>query len=126
MSFLVYFLCGLAGGVLGGMGMGGGTALIPLLVLVCGVPQTAAQGVNLVAFLPMSLAALAVHAKNGFLETRGLWALVVPALLFSLLFSLLASVLPAAALRQGFGAFLVVLAVINFQKLRKPGLRKGK
>ena len=46
MAFLTLFLCGVAGGLLGGMGMGGGTALIPLLTLF-GVPQAAAQGVPL-------------------------------------------------------------------------------
>ena len=37
MSFYLFFLCGVLGGVLGGMGMGGGTALIPLLTLYLGV-----------------------------------------------------------------------------------------
>ena len=70
MSFLIFLLCGIAGGVLGGMGMGGGTLLIPLLTAVCGVKQTAAQGVNLLCFLPMSAVALAVHAKSGLLKKR--------------------------------------------------------
>ena len=51
MGFVVLFLIGFAGGVLGGMGMGGGTALIPLLTL-CGVGQAEAQAVNLLAFAP--------------------------------------------------------------------------
>ena len=37
MRFLVYLLAGLAGGILGGMGMGGGTVLIPILTMFCGV-----------------------------------------------------------------------------------------
>ena len=35
MRFLVCLLAGLAGGVLGGMGMGGGTVLIPILIITC-------------------------------------------------------------------------------------------
>lgn len=54
MRFLVCLLAGLAGGVLGGMGMGGGTVLIPILTMLCGVPQHMAQSVNLFSFLPMS------------------------------------------------------------------------
>ena len=91
MSFLIFLLCGIAGGVLGGMGMGGGTLLIPLLTAVCGVKQTAAQGVNLLCFLPMSAVALAVHAKSGLLKKEGLAFLTVPALLFSALFSVAAA-----------------------------------
>lgn len=115
MSFIVLFLCGVAGGALGGMGMGGGAALIPLLTLACGVPQTAAQGVNLLSFLPMATAALAVHAKNGLVRREGVAFLVLPALLFSALFSLLAVALPAAALKKGFGVFLVVLSFFELR-----------
>ncbi len=110
MSFLLLLLCGLAGGLLGGMGLGGGTALIPLLTLVCGVEQTAAQGINLLSFLPMSAAALAVHAKKGLLAKEGLASLTLPALVFSVLFSLLAAALPARALSKGFGVFLCILS----------------
>lgn len=66
MRFLLWFSAGVFGGVLGGMGMGGGTVLIPLLTLFCGVPQHMAQSVNLFTFLPMSLLSLRVHAKTGF------------------------------------------------------------
>lgn len=124
MAFLVFFLCGIAGGILGGMGMGGGTALIPLLTLFCGVEQTAAQGVNLLSFLPMSLLALSIHAKNGLLERRGLGYLILPALGFSVAFSLLAAVLPAAALSKAFGAFLAALSLFQFRSAfqeRKKG-----
>ena len=107
MSFVIFLLCGVVGGVLGGMGMGGGTLLIPLLNL-CGVAQSAAQGVNLLSFLPMSALALTVHAKNG------LAFLTVPALLFSALASVAAAYLPEVALSKGFGLFLVTLSVFQF------------
>ena len=100
MAFLLLILCGFAGGLLGGMGMGGGTALIPLLTLF-GVGQAAAQGVNLLSFLPMAARALAVHAKAGLLRGRGLFPLVLPALRFSALGSLRAAYLPADALEKG-------------------------
>lgn len=113
MSFIVFLLCGVAGGVLGGMGMGGGTLLIPLLN-ACGVGQAAAQGVNLLCFLPMSAVALSVHAKSGLLKKDGLAFLTVPALIFSLLASVLAAHLPEAALSKGFGLFLTALSVFQF------------
>lgn len=119
MAFLVFLLCGVAGGVLGGMGMGGGTALIPLLTVACGVEQGVAQGVNLLSFLPMSLLALTVHAQNGLLQKQGLLPLIVPALLFSALSSLLAAVLPSKILKTGFGIFLVVLSLFRFSAALK-------
>ena len=112
MAFLTLFLCGLAGGVLGGMGMGGGTVLIPLLTLF-GVGQAAAQGINLVSFLPMAALVLPVHAKSGLLRGEGLVPLILSALVFSALGSLLAARLPSAVLERGFGAFLIVLALVR-------------
>ena len=114
MSFYLYLLCGLAGGLLGGMGMGGGTALIPLLTIFLGVEQGVAQGVNLLSFLPMSAVALTVHARAGLLRVQSLPLLCIPALVFSVLFSLLATQLPGRVLRSGFGAFLVILSLIRF------------
>jgi len=114
MAFILFAVCGFLGGILGGMGMGGGTALIPLLTIFCGVQQNVAQGLNLLSFLPMSLFALAVHAKNGLLVKDKIWWIVLPALVFSVLGSLCAAFLPARALRSGFGVFLIVLSFPRF------------
>ncbi len=114
MAFLTLFLCGAAGGLLGGMGMGGGTALIPLLTLF-GVDQAAAQGINLLSFLPMAALALSIHAKNGLVKRDGLLFFVLPALLFSVPGALLATCLPSAALERAFGAFLIVLSLFRFR-----------
>ncbi len=114
MSFYLLFLCGVAGGIFGGMGMGGGTLLIPLLTLFLGVPQGVAQGVNLLSFLPMSLIALSVHAKNGLLVKEGLFQLILPALIFSALGAVCAAFLPSRILGRGFGLLLIVLSLFSF------------
>ncbi len=106
-------ILGFLGGVPAGMGMGGGTVTIPLLVLLGGVDQKIAQAANLFAFLPMSAGALKVHAQNGLLQTKGIVWIVFPALLLSALGSLLIGALPSEILRKGFGAFLVFLAVFS-------------
>lgn len=119
MSFYAFFLCGIVGGILGGMGMGGGTLLIPLLTLFFQVPQAVAQGVNLLSFLPMSLIALKIHAQDGRLETRGIFYIVLPALFFSGALAFVAGALPSAVLRRGFGFFLIVLSLFPFSKAGK-------
>jgi uncharacterized membrane protein YfcA len=119
MSFYLYLVLGFLGGIPAGMGMGGGTVTIPLLVLVGGVPQKVAQCANLYAFLPMSLGALRTHAENGLLQMEGMGWMVVPALLLSALGALVAGVLPADFLRTGFGVFLIVLAVVGGLKTLK-------
>ena len=54
--------------MLGGMGMGGGTVLIPALTVILGVEQHVAQATNLIAFLPMALFTLKIHKENGLLH----------------------------------------------------------
>lgn len=115
MAFYLFLLIGVAGGLLGGMGMGGGTALIPLLVLFCGVEQGVAQGLNLLSFVPMSAVALTVHAKRGLVKGREAFPVALPALLFSALFSLLSDFLPSAVLKLSFGTFLILLSLIRLK-----------
>ena len=115
-------LLGFLGGIPAGMGMGGGTVTIPLLVLIGGVEQKIAQCANLFAFLPMSLFALKTHAKNGLLETKGMLWVIVPALLLSAAGTILAVALPSELLRKAFGIFLIFLAVVGLRNaLKKNG-----
>ena len=116
MSFYLYLLLGFLGGIPAGMGMGGGTVTIPLLVLVGGVEQKIAQCANLFSFLPMSVGALKMHADNGLLETKGILWVIVPALLLSALGATLAGVLPSDVLRRAFGAFLIGLSFFGFYR----------
>ncbi len=114
MIFYLYVLLGFLGGIPAGMGMGGGTVTIPLLVLVGRVGQKLAQSANLFAFLPMSALALKTHAENGLLQTRGIWWSILPALLTASVGALIATSLPSELLQKGFGAFLIVLAGLSF------------
>ncbi len=111
MSFILYLAAGFFSGLLGGMGMGGGTVLIPVLTVVLGVEQHIAQATNLVAFLPMAAFSLKMHKDKGLLQTHGVWWIVIPAVLTSVLGGLVAVLLPAEILRKGFGVFLILLAV---------------
>ena len=113
MTFYLYLLLGFLGGIPAGMGMGGGTVTIPLLVLVGGVEQKIAQCANLFSFLPMSLFALKTHTDNGLIQTKGILWGVIPALLLSVLGVWSASVLPSEILRKSFGVFLVFLAFVT-------------
>ncbi len=97
--------------MLGGMGMGGGTVLIPTFTILLGVEQHVAQATNLIAFLPMALFTLKLHKQNGLLKTDGLWWVVIPALITSVAAGFAAALLPSVVLKKLFGAFLVGLAV---------------
>lgn len=104
--------------MLGGMGMGGGTVLIPALTILFGVEQHVAQAANLIAFLPMAAFSLKIHRDKGNLDTEGVWGIVLPALVTSVAGALAAAFLPSAVLRKLFGAFLVLLAVKGILQMK--------
>ncbi len=111
MSFILYLITGFLSGMLGGMGMGGGTILIPALTVILGVEQHIAQATNLIAFLPMAAFSLKAHKERGLLKTDGVWSVIIPAVLTSVAGGLIAALLPAVILRKLFGAFLIALAI---------------
>ena len=51
MQFIYFILAGLLGGILAGMGMGGGTLTLPILVLVMNVEKINKKFENIIEFL---------------------------------------------------------------------------
>jgi len=109
MQFFIFIIIGLIGGTIGGMGMGGGTLLIPLLLIFTPLSQHAAQGVNLVAFIPMSIIALIIHRKNKLLNIKLAVLVAIPATALGVAGGLLASKIEADNLSLYFGIFLLAL-----------------
>lgn len=114
MQFLFFMFAGLVGGVLAGMGMGGGTLTLPLLVLVLNVGQLTAQFANLIAFLPSGTAALAVHAKNGLVQKNDLLYMLLPSIAACVVCSFFATKAEGELLKKLYGGFLVIIAIMSF------------
>lgn len=114
MLFVFLFLAGVVAGVLGGMGMGGGTLLIPMLTLFFKINQTEAQGINLISFIPMAVVALIIHAKNKMINVGRLIPVAVPALVFSVAGSWLVKFVEGDIQKKAFGIFLLILSVVQF------------
>ncbi len=113
MEYVWYGIAGVAGGLLGGMGMGGGTVLIPLLSIFYGVGQHTAQAINLIAFIPMAVVALIIHIKNGLVEFKRVLAIVLPGLVACVFGVYLARALQGEILKKCFGGFLFALSVFQ-------------
>ncbi len=114
MEFLWYGIAGLLGGLLGGMGMGGGTLLIPLLSIFYSVSQHTAQAVNLVSFIPMAVVALIIHIKNKLVDFRKVIYIIIPGIVTCVLGSYLAKAISGDALKRLFGGFLLALSIFQF------------
>lgn len=113
MKWLWFIVAGFLGGILGGMGMGGGTVLIPLLSIGLDVPQHLAQAINLISFVPMAVIAIIIHVKNRLINTDGLFIMIISGLVFCVLGSFIAKNIEANVLRRIFGGFLTVLSIFQ-------------
>lgn len=125
-KILIFIAIGIAGGLIGGMGMGGGTLLIPLLTLFTGTDQHLAQAVNLVAFIPMSAVALVIHIKNKLVEVRHVLITAIPAVAASVGASLLSKIVDGKSLSMYFGIFLTVLGLYQFASAIVACVKKHK
>lgn len=114
MEIFLLILFGAIAGVLGGMGMGGGTLLIPLLTIFLNIDQHVAQGINLLVFLPMAIVALIFHFKNKLVEVKKTWVMIICAVASSIGGSFLSFSLKSEQLRIYFAIFLIVLGIFQF------------
>lgn len=113
MKWLWFLLAGTLGGVLAGMGMGGGTLTIPLLVLALGTEQTTAQFINLLAFLPAGFVALAVHLKNRLVVFKDMQFILLPAIVTAVASAFFATDTGGDLLAKLFGGFLIAVALLS-------------
>lgn len=132
MKIVWYVVAGLVSGVIGGMGMGGGTLLIPILTIFLNVEQREAQGTNLIVFVPMSVVALIIHCKNKLVNFKIGIPIIISGIITSVLGSLVAINVSNKNLKKYFGVFLLAIGVWQFvetlisMKKQKPPKPKYK
>lgn len=113
MEFVWYATAGILSGILGGMGMGGGTILIPLLSIFYKVGQHTAQAINLIGFIPMSVVALIIHFKNKLVDFKNVIKIVLPGIATCIVGCFIARAMSADLLKRCFGGFLIILSVFQ-------------
>ena len=114
MEFVYFLLLSILSGILAGMGMGGGTLLIPILTVIMKVDQLTAQATNLLVFIPCSIVVCVIYAKNKLIDFKGSWLISVIASILSIIAVFFAVKLESKTLSCIFGIFLIVLGVVQF------------
>ena len=114
MILLVFI--GLLSGIISGMGIGGGTVLIPAIVMLTDISQQSIQGINLIYFIPTAVIALITHFKNGNVEKSVVKPIVLYGLIGAVAGSLLAVNLDSGMLRKIFAVFLVFMGINELRK----------
>lgn len=121
-SLVISMILGTACGVISGFGIGGGSILMVWMTAVVMIDQRIAQGINLLYFIPTSVAALYSHIKSRMIE----WSVVIPTAtsgcVTAILGALGANMLPIRFLNKLFGIFLCIVGVNEL--LYKPNRKR--
>jgi uncharacterized membrane protein YfcA len=119
----IFVLLGIFAGLIGGaLGLGGGTIIVPTLVLFCSFTQKSAQGTALAVMVPMALVGALRYWRNPEIEINALpVVLIMCGALVGVLFGTeLASRLPGHVLRKVFATVLIIVAIKLLMTSPKP------
>lgn len=113
MTSITYILIGLAGGFVGGgLGLGGGAVMVPLLVYAAGLSQHQAQGTVIgLLTVPVFLAAAWRYYAAGNLRLDITGFMIIGFVFGSFLGAHCVQYLPAPALKKIFGAVLILIGI---------------
>lgn len=116
MEVLLLLLTACVSGVFAGMGMGGGTFLIPLLSIFFGVEQIICQSTNVICFVVVASICFAIYIKNKLIDFKVLILVSIPATIVALFSSLFAIKTDSLVLKICFASFIILVGVFYFIK----------
>ena len=123
------FLIGLIAGIIGGLGMGGGTVLILLLTIFMNIEQTIAQGSNIIFFIPTAIASIFIFIKNKYINFKVAIPICLWGLVGAFIGARISTKLEINILRKCFGVFLIIIAIYQsyslFNRYRKEKNRNN-
>lgn len=119
----LYVGIGLLVGILGGLvGIGGGVAVVPILVFVCKMSQHEAQGTSLGMLLPpIGFFAVYTYYKAGFVNIKIALLLAFGFLIGGLIGARFATSIDGLKLKRVFGLFMLL---VSLRMLLSPGAAK--
>ena len=104
-------LVGMISGIITGLGMGGGSLLILILVTFMAVSQHIAQAANLIFFIPTAIIAILIHIKNKNIDKNISKKLFFPTVVGSGMGAYLTSLIETESLKKYFGYFLLIIGI---------------
>lgn len=107
----IKILAAFLAGLMGSMGLGGGSVLIICLTSFVGMSQLNAQGINLVFFIPCALTALAIHNKNKLINWKIALFVIIGGLIGSIIGVFLSKFLDELFIKKLFGMFLLIISI---------------
>ena len=112
-------IIGVISGIVSGTGMGGGTILIFILTYLCNIEQHIAQATNLIFFIPTSIIAIIVNAKNRNINVKLGIIISLYGILGAIIGANLSIHLDMKSLRKYFGIFLLIISAHEIYSIIK-------
>jgi uncharacterized protein len=120
LQVVIFLITGIVTGFLSGMmGVGGGTIMVPAMVLLAGFGQHLAQGTSLLVMVPAGAVGAFTHWRMGNVATGILCGLVPGIILGAYLGGHFAHFIPDTPLRLAFIAVIVFMG-IKYVRSTKP------
>lgn len=116
MQVLFLLLASCFSGIFAGMGMGGGTFLIPVLSLLFGVEQIICQSTNVLCFIVLAVLCSVVYIKNKLIDFKALVCVALPASVIAFFSSFFAIKTSSEVLSICFASFIILIGVFYFVK----------
>ena len=114
MRFLFLIIIGFFSGIFAGMGMGGGTFLVPLLSLCFGIEQIFCQSTNVLCFLILAVICFVIYAVKKLIDFKVMLCVGVPASVVAGLACLFSLKIHSNILRMIFAGFIILIGVVMF------------
>lgn len=111
MTFFLNAVAGIAAGIIGAMGIGGGGILIIYLTLYLGMSQQNSQGLNLLFFIPCAIVAIIIHTKNKLINWKKALPLILLGLVGVVIGSIISPYIGDTLLRKLFAGFLLLIGI---------------
>ena len=114
MHFLLIVVISIISGIFAGMGMGGGTILVPMLGLFFGIEQIICQSTNIICFVVLAIFCAVIYIKNKMIDFGAFWPIVIPAVIISFVASIFTLKINSGILRILFAIFIIGIGIYYF------------
>ena len=98
-------------GIFASLGVGGGMILIIYLTVFAGFDQLAAQGINLVYFIPIAALSVFLHSRNHLIEWKKIIPSVITGVIFAALGTFAAKYIGSPGLKKIFAVFILIIGI---------------
>lgn len=117
-------ITGIISGTISALGMGGGTALILILVNFLGIDQHIAQATNLLFFVPTSIVSIIVNYKQKIINFKLGVIIIIFGIVGAIIGANISININSNELRKYFGVFLLLIAIYGIYGMIRQHIKK--